>query len=194
MQIPSVPTIPTDSLHRFLAITGLLLMFLPLLYLSNKIEEINISVIHVNAERELLGIQMRAVDRKSSSLYRRMFSLDVDSLSPTRRKVVIDSVFKSKKLAFISNDSASSELQKIERFTTENLVLLVKIKEKHDVISAHLTAIIFYLWYAVFYLLVGAVMATLGFGMWYKKEYPEGITISFKKAKPIQNPATSTDD
>lgn len=98
----------------------------------------------------------------------------------------MDSVFASKKLASITPDSATKELDRIEKLRDANLILLVKLSEKGEVIQAQLKSIRFYLWYASFYLFVGAFMSVIGFGLWYKKEYPNGIKFTLKSAKVIE--------
>lgn len=169
-------------------------MTLPLLYISTRVEELDISTIHVKAEQEILAIQSRSIVYKTSVLNKRMFNVDIDSLSKAKRKLVIDSVFASKKLVSITPDSAKKELDKLDKLRNDHLILLVKLGEKGEVMQAHFKTIRFYLWYALFYSVVGFVMATLGFGLWYKKEYPEGITISFRKAKAVASQASTNAD
>jgi hypothetical protein len=167
-------------------------MTLPLLYISTRVEEIGISIIHVKAEQEILEIQSKTLALKTSVLNRQMFDVDIDSLPKAKRRQVMDSVFASKKLVSITPDSASKELDRLEKLRDANLILIVRLSEKGEVIQAQLKSIRFYLWYACFYLVVGAVMSVLGFGMWYKKEYPNGIKFTLRSPKVIEHePSTS---
>lgn len=162
-------------------------MTLPLLYISTRVEEIGISIIHVKAEQEIMEIQSKTLALKTSVLNRRMFDVDIDSLPKAKRRQVMDSVFASKKLVSITPDSAGKELDRLAKLRDATLILLVRLSEKGEVIQAQLKTIRFYIWYASFYLLVGAFMSVIGFGMWYKKEYPYGIKFTLRSPKVIDS-------
>lgn len=168
--LPSLPTIPTDSLHRFLAITGLLLMIVPTLYLSNRADTVREEVIHLNAERKVLKIQNEVITKRHNDLGFLVFGRDVAGYSKAKLQPLKDSLLKLRKLALIRLDSAEAETKRINRLTTAIDISTIHLNEKDEIIEFNLDRIKRYTFYAGFFFAIGAGMATFGFLRWYDKE------------------------
>lgn len=168
--LPSLPSIPTDSLHRFLAITGLLLMIVPTLYLSNRADTVREEVIHLKAERMVLQIQNEVIYERRKRLTILMFGQDISIVTKRKLKMINDSLNRLKRLVAIGLDSANVENKKINKLSTDIKIAKVRLDEKDEVIRFSLSRIASYTVYSRIFLVIGAAMATFGFISWYKKE------------------------
>jgi hypothetical protein len=168
--LPSLPSIPTDSLHRFLAITGLLLMIVPTLYLTNKADSVREEVIHLKAERKILDIQSEIITKRRRNLYVRVFGRDVTGYSKGSLQLVKDSLIKLNKMVDITPDSAEVERKKVDKLTTDIKIANVHLDEKDEIIKFNLIRIDSYKFISKIFFFIGLAMASFGFIRWYNKE------------------------
>lgn len=171
--LPSLPTIPTDTLHRFLALGGLLIIFFPQFYLVNKKNELDEQAIHLKAERDIMSIQRGVIEERKNILYIKITGKDVSKLSYEQIKHYSDSLARTNKLAGISFDSAFAELKRIGRLETQQRITEVHIREKNEIINYNNYKILRYTFYSFICIATGGCIAICGFLLWYRKEVVE---------------------
>jgi hypothetical protein len=168
--LPSFPSIPTDSLHRFLAISGLVVLFAPPLYLKNKTAEIQEEVIHLDAEIKVMELHNTVIQGRRTILYTKLFGRDISKQPLSKQKYSMDSISKIGKGAEISIDSALIENDRIVKLTVEQQIAKIHITEKNEIIKLNTTRVSSYIFDTYFCIFYGIVMCCFGFARWYKKE------------------------
>jgi hypothetical protein len=176
--IPSFPSIPTDSLPRFLAVTGWLVLVAPPIYLTNKVDTIELDTIHVRAEKRIMDIRQTALDNEISLMNIRIYGKDISTLPPLRKMELVDSLANLHKLAGISLDSARIGLAKIAQRSTEQKITEIKLNEKDEIIKQNISSVKEFLSYRHFFLIAGGLMALVGMTVWGVRE---GIDIILLK-------------
>jgi hypothetical protein len=178
-----IPTIPTDTLHRFLALGGLLIIFFPQFYLVNKRNELDEQAIHLKAERDIMSIQRDVIEERRNILFIKITGKNVSKLSYEQINHYSDSLAKINKFAGISFDSAFIELKRINRLETQQKITEVHIREKNEIINYNNYKVIRYTFYSFIFMATGGCIAICGFLLWYRKEVAEPAEALKKKTE-----------
>jgi|CXWL01.1.fsa_nt_gi biopolymer transport protein ExbB/TolQ len=132
----NLPSLPTDNLYKFVALTGLALLALSLTFPVSKIIELQMAVTESQALRAKLDIQDDTVERALQKLEK--------SISPSAGEVAsVRELHEQRKLMQI-------ELDKTSKLNTYQLEW-IQLYRSASIIG----------------LILGSVLATLGFRFWY---------------------------
>lgn len=71
----TVPTLPTDNLYKFVALTGVFLLLVAVLYPTIKIQELNSEIIVLNGEIERHRYESEILSEKRSDLKKKLKEL-----------------------------------------------------------------------------------------------------------------------
>lgn len=175
MNLPSLPLIPTDSLHRFCAITGLLLMLVPPTYLDLRSEKFAKEVIHLEAERKIIALTMKETVVQKDELIMQMYQpgLSKRDFRILNHSRYLDSIVGAGLPIKMRRDSAGTIAKRISAAALAQGIALIRLEEngKSLLVSMDLTKR--YLFLACLFGAIGGVMTVYGFKTWYRKENTE---------------------
>ena len=170
MQLPALPVVPTDSLHKFLTITGCLILFVPPFYLYNKIDAIELEVIHVKTERKILDARGSALDYDLKLMNRKIYGTDISKLTPLQQIDYTDSLGRLHKLANTSFDSANVGLDKLLKTAVEQKITGIQLDEKDEIIKQNINSVKEYLELSKRLAATGILMLLPGLVLWFIRE------------------------
>jgi hypothetical protein len=158
MQIPSVPT---DSLYKFMSITGLILLIFSLYLRNSDNHQENINNIYeqtVELSDDILNLKM--IDSISST----EFFNNLANLNEQYKKKLIDTSELFRRYDYLMNmrlahlqDSNFNSIGAKRKQVDENSKLVHKLNDKHSYFIAALDIFIF----------LGVSLTALGFSLWY---------------------------
>lgn len=167
------PNLPTDNLYKFIAISGLILIFLSTVLPAWTIHNMQLEQIEIEGEIDLNIFKTKLLEEET----KRMQKLDeyLESLSPTRYRKLMK-----------SEDKLSKELERtretIMDLQNKNMQINIKNKKvKYFVDKITQMKLVF-----IIGNFIGTMFTYYGFSLWYRRlqKYQDQI---------IKNEATKTD-
>lgn len=170
MDIPYLPTIPTDSLHRFCAITGLLLMVVPPAYLELRSELYAKEAIHLKAERKIMGLNTKEMILQKDVFILEAYHPQMSDKDDRRRSQYLDSIVKTGLPIKMRSDSAKSTAMRIAKLVIAQQSAIVRLEENGELLNASEDLTRRYIVQAALLGFTGFGMALYGFKTWHRKE------------------------
>ncbi|WP_046245000.1 hypothetical protein [Hymenobacter terrenus] len=181
---PYLPAIPTDSLHKFVAIAGLVLAIVPPAYLWTLSTENALDAIHLSAEVKIVELKYKNLHQESQALiatYRQI----------TRRANTLKApsmpVTSAQRLALLNQtamDSASAAEKQLHELEYQSKIALIRVREKQEVLSFKQTLVDIFRDASWSFVFVGSIISFIGFAWWYGKE---GAPHWVKNPAPLQD-------
>lgn len=178
-------------------------MLVPNAYIHTLLEKTQIETIHLGAEQELLGLQVKRYEKEyeinSGSL--RGIERRLNTVKPPaplrtaeqRRelKKELARFIDMKVVTDVAMDSVRIAADKLDEVNYKQRVASIHLREKLEIANLKIGKIKTLLALAVAFLLIGFVMATYGFAWWGQKEGMPRLRIGSPK-KPTALGALST--
>ena len=204
----TIPNLPTDNLYKFIALSGVTIILVSILFYSSEIIELYDSTKTIESEIEILELDIEFFDEDVKA-----FESDVmliDSSVSHNYDFQLDKVMKDKNLRDyfeflfqyedrifpekIKPDLIKSEMNRIDDLHREirKKIKLVEIKNK--MVNSKNNTLIITAVLPLFLIIIGWAMARYGFKQWYKMiqgPIDEKIAIELKNLREMNKKETT---
>jgi hypothetical protein len=163
MNLP-VPTLPTDNLYKFMALSGLAILIISLVFPMIRIEETELKLVELETQTEVLRIETddltREMSGKTEKIQKEMVSLDPEKLANLSKKD-IELLLNESKLHL-------QDLENDRKRMNELKIKTVELKGRTKLVGALMEDLRSYLIFLIVGGALGLLFCFLGFGLWYK--------------------------
>lgn len=151
--------IPTDSLYKFFAITGIIMIIMPSVFLDNEVQELILESYNLKIESEILGIERDYLIEETTLLKEQIDILESDELNPEKERELLD------------------ETKRLRELTKQAEIKIVEIENKlelHSILGDRLKILLRELRILI---IAGIILMFFGFYFWYIRVqvYQDGL-------------------
>jgi len=172
-----IPNIPTDNLYKFVAVTGVLIIFVPTFFLLKEAADIDSKIIKLQGATDILNAKIKVYNAIANIKMIQLKSIEVKTQLNILENKLSKKIVSEKKSETLSSAMKSITCSETDLATfcllAKDLESLQIEKEKLHCTAKEISALsnnlLYSIVFLVFSLVIGFFMAIWGFCKWYVK-------------------------